>query len=385
LAAGHLGESRPVGEASACQRAGLRDEEHWRPGFCGVLSGVLLRWRRPRRFATFAAMEKSRLETKVGLFVLIGLVLLAVLLLQFSKGTSLWRGTYELHLHAANVGGIKPRAAVLLAGVQVGSVADIRLAPDGKSVTMDLKIYDNYPIYHDARFVIEQSGFLGDQFISIVPNQNLEPKWTDGADVHCESPFNLQQVARDAAGFIQRIDETAKKLDASMTDLRREVLNAQTLASFGVAITNMKVFTEQALDTVQDINVIVNTNSALVGIAASNAVLFSEELIQLAGSARDTLASNRTNISLATKNMADTTATFKQLATDLEAGKGLAGAVLQSPELAGNLQAIAANLSVTSSNLNRLGLWGILWAHKPPATNQPSGTTKTTTALPPKK
>jgi hypothetical protein len=28
--------------------------------------------------------------------------------------------------------------------------------------------------------------------------------------------------------------------------------------------------------------------------------------------------------------------------------------------------AIAGNLSVTTSNLNRLGLWGILWSHKPP-------------------
>ncbi len=73
-------------------------------------------------------MEKKRLEIKVGLFVFLGLALLGVLLLQFSKSASLWRGTYEVHLHAVNVGGIKPRAGVLLAGVQVGSVSDIRLA-----------------------------------------------------------------------------------------------------------------------------------------------------------------------------------------------------------------------------------------------------------------
>ena len=33
-------------------------------------------------------MDKSRLEWKVGLFVFIGLVLLAVLLMQFSKGNT---------------------------------------------------------------------------------------------------------------------------------------------------------------------------------------------------------------------------------------------------------------------------------------------------------
>jgi len=318
-------------------------------------------------------MEKSRLEIKVGLFVFICLALLAALLIQFSKSSSLWRGTYELHLHADNVGGIKPRAGVLLAGVPVGSVADIQLAPDGKSVTMILKIYKDFPIYHDARFVIEQSGFLGDQFISVVPTANTDPALTNDADVPCEAPFNLQEVARGAAGFIQRIDETAKKLDASVTDLRTQVLNAQTLASFGTSITNLKLFTESALETVQNINGVVTTNSAQVGVAVSNAVQFSASLDELADSARGVLATNSVNITQATKDIADATATFKQLAADLQAGRGLAGALLQNPELATNVEGIAANLAVTSSNLNRLGLWGVLWSHKPAATKNPAG------------
>ncbi len=319
-------------------------------------------------------MEKSRLELKVGLFVLLGLALLAGLLIQFSKSTSLWRGTYELHLHAANVGGIKPRAGVLLAGVQVGSVSQIQLTPDGKSVTMILKIYNEFPIYHDARFVIEQSGFLGDQFVSVIPTTNTPPALANGADVPCEEPFNLQEVARGAAGFIVRIDETAKKLDASVTDLRAQVLNAQTLSSFGTSITNLKVFTEQALVAVQGINDIVTTNGAQVSLAVSNAILFSTDLTQLADSARSVLATNSVNLNQATRDLADTTATFKQLAADLSAGRGLAGAILQSPDLATNFQSIAANLAVTSSNLNRLGLWGILWSHKPPPTNNPATT-----------
>jgi ABC-type transporter Mla subunit MlaD len=319
-------------------------------------------------------MEKSRLETKVGLFVFIGLTLLAVLLIQFSKGTSLFRGTYELHLHAANVGGIKPRAAVLLAGVQVGTVTDVKLAGDGKSVTMILKIYTDYPIYHDARFVIEQSGFLGDQFVSVNPTTNSPPILTNNTDVYCDAPFNLQEVARSASGFIQQIDGTAKKLDASVTDLRAEVLNEQTLSSFGEAMTNLKAFTEQAVEAVQEIHAIVTTNGTQVGMACSNLVFFSTELTQLAGSAQGVLATNAQNIGIATKNMEDISANLKQLSVDLQAGKGLAGTILQNEELATNVQIIAANLAITSSNLNRHGLWGILWSHKPAATNTGSGT-----------
>ena len=199
---------------------------------------------------------------KVGLFVAIGLILLAVLVIQFSKGTSLFRGTYALRLHAVNVGGLKVKSGVLLSGVQVGTVNEIHLDPDGKSVTILLRVYKDYPIYHDARFVIETAGILGDQFVSVIPTTNAPPTLADGADVDCQEPFDLQEVARSAAGFIQRLDGTAKKLDLAITDLRSQVLNAQTLSSFGTSITNLRVFTEQAIGTIRGINDVIATNGA---------------------------------------------------------------------------------------------------------------------------
>jgi phospholipid/cholesterol/gamma-HCH transport system substrate-binding protein len=317
-------------------------------------------------------MDKSRLEIKVGLFVLIGLALLAVAIIQFSKGTSLFRGTYELRLHAVNVSGLKERSGVLLAGVQVGSVSTIQVADDGKSVTIILKIYKDYKIYGDARFVIEQSGFLGDEYVSVVPTDNALPVLTNDASVECESPFNLQEVARGAAGFIVRIDETAKKLDASVSDLQRVVLNGQTLTNFSVSIANLRLFTEQAMETIGDINGLIATNGSQVGLAVSNIVLLSQQLNRLAGSADVLLATNGTEISAAVKNIESSTETLTNLMAGLQSGKGLAGAVLQNEQLSNNVQAIAGNLSITTSNLNRSGLWGILWSHEPPDTNPPT-------------
>ncbi|MBW8865045.1 MAG: hypothetical protein JF609_09040, partial [Verrucomicrobia bacterium] len=184
----------------------------------------------------------------------------------------------------------------------------------------------------------------------------------------CQEPFDLQEVARGAAGFIKRMDETAAKLDASVTDLRAQVLNAQTLSSFGVALTNMKSFTEQALGAVDQIHSLVATNGDQINIAVSNLVYFSSQMTQLGDEARGILSTNGSNIGDATKNIDDMTVTLKQLAADLQAGRGLAGAVLQNQELATNIQNIAANLATTTSNLNRSGLWGIMWSHKAPAT-----------------
>lgn len=310
-------------------------------------------------------MDKKRLETKVGLFVFIGLVLLAVLLVQFSRGNSIFRRTYTVKLETRNVGGLKMKSSVLLSGVPVGSVKDIDLNPSGTNVTVTLQLYKSLPVYHDARFVVQQSGFLGDQFIAIIPTTNAPPLLADGDTVYCEEPFDLQEVARSAAGFIQRLDGTAKKLDAAMTDLRAQVLNAQTLANFGGALTNLRLFTEQALGTVQNINGVVATNGAQISAAVSNAVLFSANLVRLSDSANGILATNGANLT-------ETTEKIKQLAADVQAGKGLAGALLQNPQLATNLQDIAENLSITTSNLNRTGLWGILWSHPPPETNKPA-------------
>jgi len=316
-------------------------------------------------------MEQKRLETKVGLFVFMGLALLAVLLIQFSKGTSLFHGTYELRLHASNVGGLQPRAKVLLAGVQVGSVSDIKLTDDGRSVNILLKIYKNFKIYGDARFVIEQSGFLGDQFVAIVPTANQAPFLTNNAEVECQEPFNLQEVARSAAGFIKRIDETAQKVDASIADLRRVVLNVNTLTNFTVAVNNLRVVSEQAMGTMNDINAIITTNGSQVSLAVSNVVFFSQELTRMADSADSLLATNTPEITASVNNIKSSTDTLKKIMDDLQSGRGLAGTMLQNEQLATNVQAIANNLSVATSNLNRLGLWHFLFHKEPLRTNAP--------------
>jgi phospholipid/cholesterol/gamma-HCH transport system substrate-binding protein len=294
------------------------------------------------------------------------------LLIYFSKGVSLFHGTYELRLHAANVGGLKQRAGVLLAGVQVGTVSTIKLSDDGKSVTILLKINNQNKIYHDARFVIEMSGFLGDQYVSVIPTSNSPPVLVDGADVICQEPFNLQEVARSASGFIKRIDDTAKKLDDSVTDLRRVVLNENTLTNFSVAVNNLRTFTEQAMQTVNDINAIIATNGSQASLAVSNIVFFSQELTRLANAAEGVLSTNSTDITAAVKNIESSTEMLKSLLSDVQSGKGLAGTMLQSEPLATNVQAIANNLAIASSNLNRLGLWGMLWHHEPLRTNAPT-------------
>jgi phospholipid/cholesterol/gamma-HCH transport system substrate-binding protein len=310
-------------------------------------------------------MTQSRLEWKVGLFVFIGLALLVALLLEFSKGLTFFRPTYTIYLQAENVGGLKPRAAVLMSGVQIGTVADIQLAPDGKSVMIALRIYKQDKIHKDADFIIDQSGFLGDQFVAIEPKDNQAPVFQNEEHARAVPPFNLQQFTRTATGFILRIDETVKKLDDAFANITRLLLTPETLTNLSIAVSNLRRFSERSLVVADNLNGVLVTNSPAVAQSASNLVVFSKQLNQFADNLNGVLETNRGSVHVAVDNLRESTEVLKNLLTDVQAGKGLAGDLLKNEQIATNVSEIAQNLSITTSNLNRLGLWKILWEHKP--------------------
>ncbi len=99
---------------------------------------------------------------------------------------------------------------------------------------------------------------------------------------------------------------------------------------------------------------------------------FSQQMNEFASGLSSVLATNSDQIHAAVKNIESSTEVLKNVLDELQAGKGLAGTLLKNEQLAASVERIAYNLSITSSNLNRLGLWGILWQHKPPRTNGPA-------------
>ena len=317
-------------------------------------------------------MSQARLETKVGLFVLMGLLLLAALLIYFSKGVTRFARAYDLNLQTSDVGGIKPGAGVLMAGYPIGNVTRLTLSTNGEIVTLVLKIKQEHRIRTSAVFVLEQSGFLGDQFVAVYPGTNLAASFLEpGAFVTCPPPFNLQQTARDASGFIKRIDDTARTLNDTIADVRLHLLNHQTLTNLAVAANQMRTLSDRALVTLDEIQSLVTTNRPAINGSISNLAAFSEQLKGLATSLDQVVATNSTHFSVVVKNVESASENLKNVMEGVRAGKGTAGRLLSDEQMATNVTEIARNLSITSSNLNRLGLWGILWKRKTPGNEEP--------------
>jgi phospholipid/cholesterol/gamma-HCH transport system substrate-binding protein len=302
-------------------------------------------------------MKQKRLEWKVGLFVLACLVLLGLLVLNFSKGLTFFTSTYTLRLRTANVGGIKKEASVLMAGVQVGNVTGAELSPGGTNVIVFLKILNRYQIHGDAVFTIDSMGFLGDQYIAIIPGRNEAPVLHDGDEVVCREPFNLQEVARSALGFIHRIDDTARRLDVALSRLEQRLLSEENLTNVTVGIAAFRLASERAQVTVDDLDRLVRSNASPVGLSVSNLTVFSSQLTNLAANLQLLVNTNKADWTDAVKNIESSSRMMKSLLSELQAGKGLAGSVLKNEELSLEVSQLVSNMNVLSSNLNQHGLF----------------------------
>jgi phospholipid/cholesterol/gamma-HCH transport system substrate-binding protein len=301
-------------------------------------------------------MSKSRFEWKVGLFVTLGLVVMAALVLNFSKGLTLFQDTYLIRVKTSNVGAIKQKAAVLMSGVPIGSVQRVELSADGKFVTMYLKILEEYKIYHDARFAIESMGLLGDQVISIRPRQNTGGVIKEGEEVTSQEPFDLQEVGRASVSLIQRLNGTVEKIDTAVSRVSDIVLSPDTLTNLSTSVGNMRKVSEQAIVTMDGLNALFSSNAIPVASAVSNLVLFSGELNQLADQLGETINTNRTEILFAVKNVKEATAGMKDIVSDVQQGKGTVGALLRDEQIKLEISQMVNNLTLLSSNLNKYGL-----------------------------
>lgn len=311
-------------------------------------------------------MSSARQEWKVGLFVLLGLTLLGILMVQFSKSWTGFKPTYELKLKAFNVGGLKPQSSVLMAGIVVGQVLSTDLSPDGKSVMIRVRIFKRYGIHRDARILIEQSGFLGDQFVSIDPQKNQGSLLKDGDEVICQEPFNLQEAARSAIGLIHRLDGTVQTINATVERVDRLLLSENTLTNAQHTLDNLQAVSTQAKLTLTDLDELIRSNRAGIVVTVTNLAQFSERLNQSGAEVQTLLANNRSNITSLIAHTESASSQVDGLFKDLQAGRGLAGSLLKNEPLDGEFKQLVNQLTLLSSNLNKFGLF---YKPKPVRTN----------------
>ncbi|AUH73296.1 toluene transporter subunit: membrane component of ABC superfamily [Legionella sainthelensi] len=117
-------------------------------------------------------MNKQRyVDFSVGLFMLLGVLALLVMTMKVSNFSNFMsQDHYQVTAGFTDIGGLKVRAPVTVAGVKIGEVTRIELQPGelNAKVTMRLRSDKKIP-YEDTSARILTEGLLGSNYISIVP------------------------------------------------------------------------------------------------------------------------------------------------------------------------------------------------------------------------
>ncbi|MEY2892965.1 MAG: putative phospholipid transporter-binding protein MlaD [Pseudomonadota bacterium] len=116
-------------------------------------------------------MSKKSIEILVGLFVLLGAAGLVFLALKAANLGSFSGGgaSYTLVARFDNIGGLKARAPVRSAGVNVGRITSIALDPKTYQGVVQMEVSRDVQFPRDSSARILTAGLLGDQYIGIEP------------------------------------------------------------------------------------------------------------------------------------------------------------------------------------------------------------------------
>jgi phospholipid/cholesterol/gamma-HCH transport system substrate-binding protein len=134
-------------------------------------------------------VRNRTLEIFVGLFMIAGLLALVFLATQVSGLTHVSEsGYYRLVAEFDNIGALKQRAPVRIAGVTIGRVESVLLNRKTFRATVNLLIQksdNNLPIDTEAR--IQTEGILGANYVALTPGFD-QSNLTDGGTIAITQP-----------------------------------------------------------------------------------------------------------------------------------------------------------------------------------------------------
>ena len=165
--------------------------------------------------------SEGGIKWKLGIFIVVGLVLLVFGLYYIGKQKNLFVSVFQLRSVFKNVSGLKQGNNVRFGGIVVGTVEGIQLLTD-TSVLVNMNIKDEVRkfIKKDAIATIGSDGLVGDRVVLISPGiANREPV-KDNDVLASRAPVETTQIleglktsADNAAQITQQLAEVAYKVN----------------------------------------------------------------------------------------------------------------------------------------------------------------------------
>ncbi|MEM6812277.1 MAG: outer membrane lipid asymmetry maintenance protein MlaD [Pseudomonadota bacterium] len=153
-------------------------------------------------------MKNSVIETILGAVVLAG----AIIFLAFSYSSASIGSVegYEVKARFSSIGGLNAGDRVVISGVKVGQVSDIRLDPETYLANVFLDIDDEVKLPEDTAAFITSESLLGGLYMQLEPGASEDYIQPGGAIQYTQAPQNLEQLLGQFIFSLQGSDEESQ-------------------------------------------------------------------------------------------------------------------------------------------------------------------------------
>ena len=138
-------------------------------------------------------MKKFDLELAVGFFLLLGILSLAYISINLGKLEIVGKNAYVVYAEFEKAGGIKPKAVVEIAGVEIGTVKSVRITSDYRALVA-IEIDKNIKLQEDVIASIKTKGLIGEQYVQISPGGSDKMIQNGGRIRETESAIDIEEL-----------------------------------------------------------------------------------------------------------------------------------------------------------------------------------------------
>lgn len=165
-------------------------------------------------------------EQRIGLFFVVGLVLLLVTA-ELTLGLGLLRGRYPLYARFQDVQGLDVGADVRLAGIRAGRVGEMRI--EGGHVIVKLLIDEGHQVKKDSVARLDFRALSGERFVALSLGTPTAPPAAPNDVLDGETPASfaevvdqLGQVASNVSDLSESLKWSTERLFTTLADLVQE-------------------------------------------------------------------------------------------------------------------------------------------------------------------
>ena len=321
---------------------------------------------------------KNTLETRLGIFFALALVV-AVIILEMIGAADFFKSGYQVNASFKNAQELKKGDLIKMAGVEIGRVETIDLVAQQARVTM--KIKGKYAIKTDSKAAIKFTGLMGQNFVSIENGSANAPDATQGGTLQTvEQPdlsaimVKLENVASGIEGLTKSFSpESFSSLLGPLTDFMKQNTNnlsailanarqvtdsiAQGKGTIGLLINDRALY-DSALSTATSLQLASGQAKGLVDDAQS--------MINQARLVIDQINSGKGTLGLLAKDPAlynEATATMTQAREILEKinhGQGTVGKLINDESFLKNAKLSLQKLDKATEGLEDQGPLSVL-------------------------